>query len=113
MTKLRLKSRQWLVDEKGRIIIGEGRKEILDNIEKTGSINKTSKIMKMSYKGVWSKIKVTEDYLKFRIVETDRKLGSSLTKEGKDLLERYRAMRKKCIEAEEEIFEKTFGGMKK
>jgi molybdate transport system regulatory protein len=72
---LRLKSRHWIVNEEGDIIIGEGRREILENIEKTGSLNKTAKIMRMSYKGVWSKIKVTEEYLQVRIVETNRKGG--------------------------------------
>ena len=50
MAFFRLHSRHWLVDEKGRIIIGEGRMAILENIEKTGSINLTAKMMKMSYK---------------------------------------------------------------
>ena len=40
----------WIqIDEEDHIIIGEGRKTILENIEKTGSINQTAKIMKMSY----------------------------------------------------------------
>ena len=56
MASMALRSRQWLVNEDGSIIMGEGRKEILENIEKTGSLNKTAKVMKMSYKGVWSKI---------------------------------------------------------
>ena len=67
MSSLRLRSRHWIVNEDGDIIIGEGRQEIFEKIEQTGSINKTAKIMKMSYKGVWSKIKATEDYLKLRI----------------------------------------------
>jgi len=58
MGPLRLLSKQWLVDENGEIIIGEGRKEILETIERTGSLNQTAKIMKMSYKGVWSKIRL-------------------------------------------------------
>ena len=109
MTSFKLKSRQWIVDEKGRIIIGEGRLEILDNIERTGSINKTAKLMKMSYKGVWGKIKATEKYLHLTVVDTDRRSGSSLTKEGKKLLEKYRLLKKRCLEAEEEIFNEIFG----
>ena len=50
MGPLRLLSKQWLVDENGEIIIGEGRQEILETIERTGSLNQTAKIMKMSYK---------------------------------------------------------------
>ena len=108
MGTLMLKSRHWLVNEKGEIIIGEGRREILENIEKTGSINKTARLMKMSYKGVWSKIKATELYLNFRIVETDKKRGSSLTKEGKELLKKYDRLKEKCLKADDKIFRTIF-----
>jgi molybdate transport system regulatory protein len=108
MSSLRLRSRHWIVNEDGDIIIGEGRQEILENIEKTGSINKTAKIMKMSYKGVWSKIKATEGYLKLTIVATNKKRGSQLTKEGKELLEKYKTLKKKCLEADDKIFRILF-----
>ena len=108
MVTLRLRSRQWIVDEHDRIIMGEGRMEILKNIEKTGSINKTSKIMKMSYKGAWSKIKATEKYLNARIVNTDRKKGAWLTDEGKILLEKYRLLKERCIEEDNKIFDHIF-----
>ena len=45
MVSLKLRSRQWLVDENDNIIIGDGRREILENIEKTGSLNQTAKVM--------------------------------------------------------------------
>ena len=108
MVSLRLRSRQWIVDEEGHIIIGEGRKTILENIDKTGSINQTAKIMKMSYKGVWSKIKATEGYMKVKIVDADRKRGSQLTKEGKELLEKYAQLKKGCVGADDKIFKTVF-----
>jgi len=101
-------SRHWIVDEDDHIIMGEGRKEILENIEKTGSINQTAKIMKMSYKGVWSKIKATENYLNSKIVDTNKKRGSCLTKEGKDLLKKYIALKEQCRNADDRIFEGIF-----
>ncbi|MCF8146483.1 MAG: LysR family transcriptional regulator [Deltaproteobacteria bacterium] len=110
MPQLRLKSRQWIVDDQDRIIMGEGRKEILETIEKTGSINQTAKLMKMSYKGVWSKIKVTEEYLSLSIVHADRKMGSRLTKEGKELLEKYRRLKEACLEEDNRCFGRIFGG---
>ncbi|MBW1784609.1 MAG: LysR family transcriptional regulator [Deltaproteobacteria bacterium] len=110
MSRIKLKSRQWIVDEQDRIIMGEGRKEILETIERTGSINQTAKIMKMSYKGVWSKIKVTEEYLNLSIVDTDRKMGSRLTREGKELLEKYRLLKKACLEEDNRCFNQIFGG---
>ena len=108
MIPIKLKSRQWIVDEHDRIIMGEGRKEILETIEKTGSINQTAKLMKMSYKGAWSKIKATEKYLKSRIVHTDRKEGTRLTTEGKELLKKYSLLKQKCVEEDNKIFNTIF-----
>ena len=108
MAKLKLRSSQWIVDEHNNIIIGNGRAEILKNIEQTGSINQTAKAMKMSYKAVWSKIKATEKYLDTRIVHTDRKEGSRLSKEGKELLEKYRRLKKECMTVDDKVFSHVF-----
>ena len=104
MAKLRLKSSQWIVDENNNIIIGEGRARILENIEKTGSMNQTAKLMKMSYKAVWSKIKATEKHLNACIVHTDRREGSHLSQKGKELLTKYRLLKAKCLSADDKIF---------
>ncbi len=108
MVELKLKSSQWIVDEHDNIIIGKGRMEILENIENTGSINQAAKIMKMSYKAVWSKIKSTEKHLNTRIVYTDKKNGTCLSKEGKELLEKYKLLKKKCMTADDKIFRSIF-----
>ena len=108
MAKLRLRSSHWIVDQDGNIIIGKGRAEILANIEKTGSINQAAKVMKMSYKGVWSKIKATEKHLNQNIVYADRKEGSRLTRQGKELLEKYKQLEKKCMASDDRIFSKIF-----
>ena len=108
MGSFRLLSKQWVVDENNNIIIGEGRKEIFETIERTGSINQTAKIMKMSYKGVWSKIKATEEHVNMKIVDADRKLGSRLTKEGKELLEKYNSLKKECLKEDDRIFRAIF-----
>ena len=89
MAKLKLKSSQWIVDENNNIIIGEGRAKILENIEKTGSMNQAAKLMQMSYKAVWSKIKATEKHMNVCIVHTDRKDGSRLSQSGEELLKKY------------------------
>ena len=108
MAKLKLRSSQWIVNEHNNIIIGEGRAEILRNIEQTGSINQTAKVMKMSYKAVWSKIKATEKHLETRIVHTDRKEGSRLSREGKDLLEKYRRLKEECMSVDDKLFNRIF-----
>ena len=108
MQKVRLKSRQWLEDSKGNIIFGEGRQRILELVEQTGSINQAAKLMKMSYRGVWGKIKATESHLKKKIILTERRHGSRLTEDGKKLLMNYARLRKDCQEADDKIFHTIF-----
>jgi molybdate transport system regulatory protein len=109
MCTIRLKSRQWLEDRDGNIIMGEGRQRIFELIDETGSINQTAKLMRMSYRGVWGKIKATEEHLNKRIVLTERRHGSRLTEEGKALLKNYRQLKTDCRKADEEIFHGIFG----
>lgn len=108
MLNLTLKSRQWLEDDNGEIIMGEGRQRILELIEETGSINQAAKLMRMSYRGVWGKIKATEQHLKKRIVLTERRHGSCLTEEGKELLRDYRQLKMDCQKADDGIFKKIY-----
>ena len=108
MAKLKLKSSQWIVDEDNNIIIGEGRAKILENIAKTGSMNQAAKMMKMSYKAVWSKIKATEKHINACIVYTDRKEGSRLSENGKELLEKYKLLKTQCMSADDKIFSGIF-----
>ncbi len=108
MVTLNLKSSHWIVDENDRIIIGEGRMKILEHVQNTGSINQAAKMMKMSYKAVWSKIKYTEKHLNAKVVHSDKKMGSRLTKEGKALLEKYRLLKKQCMMADDRIFNNIF-----
>ena len=108
MKKLNLRSSQWIVDEDNNIIIGKGRAEILENIDRTGSINQTAKMMKMSYKAVWSKIKATEKNLNTRIIHADRKEGASPSTNGQELLEKYRLLKNECLSADDKIFSSIF-----
>ena len=104
MAELKLRSSQWIVDEDNNIIIGEGRAKILEHIDQTGSMNQTAKLMKMSYKAVWSKIKMTEKHMNACIVYTDRKAGSRLSEEGKDLLKKYKRLKAQCMSSDDKIF---------
>lgn len=108
MVQIKLKSKHIVVDDRGRIIMGEGRMAILATIEQAGSINQAAKIMKMSYKAMWSKIKSTEKHLGIKVVITDRKHGSRLSSEGKELLEKYRRLKRACREADDALFSDIF-----
>ena len=107
--KLRLRSSQWIVDDDGNIVIGKGRMELLEHIDSTGSINQAAKAMKMSYKAAWSKLKATEAHLNAKIVVADKKQGTHLTPAGRELLARFKALRKACLSADDKIFSEVFG----
>lgn len=108
MVNLKFKSSHWIVDEHDNIILGKGRMEILENIEKTGSINQAAKMMNMSYKAAWSKIKATEKHLNTTIVHADRKEGSHLSRQGKELLEKFRLLKKECMAVDDKLFNNIF-----
>lgn len=105
---MKLKSTQVIVNDAGEIIIGNGRMQILASLNQTGSINKTAKKMKMSYKTAWSKIQTTEKNLGKRVVQADKKTGTRLTPEGHKLLEKFKLLKKSCIQADDAIFKNLF-----
>ena len=101
---MKLRSSQFLVNDDGGIIMGMGRMTILESIDRTRSINKTAKELKMSYKTVWSKIKSTELNFGKPVVLADKKNGTTLTEDGRSLLETYRQLKQRCIQADDIIF---------
>jgi molybdate transport system regulatory protein len=64
--------------------------------------------MKMSYKAVWSKIKTTEKNLNAKIVHADRKNGTHLSREGKELMKKYKLLIKECMASDDNIFDSIF-----
>ena len=108
MENLELRSSHWVVDKNNNIIFGKGRMEILETIERTGSINQTAKALKMSYKTVWSKIKSTEKNLQINVVHSDRKTGTRLTSEGRQLVKMFDQLRGECLAADDQVFETIF-----
>lgn len=105
---LKLKSSQRVVNFDNRIVMAEGRMELLDAIVETGSINKAAKMMGMSYKSAWSKLRTTEAHLNTKIVLSDKAKGTSLTQAGQALLKKYKMMKKKCVTSDDAIFNAIF-----
>lgn len=52
---MKLDGRFWLSKD-GKNFLGSGRIELLEQIEKTGSMNAAAKAMKMSYKAAWERV---------------------------------------------------------
>lgn len=106
--RMRIKSNQLLISDDGKIILGTGRMKILESIERTGSINKTARELSMAYKTVWSKLKSTQENFGEPVVVASRETGTRLTRSGKRLLEQYQALKQRCMEADDGIFEEIF-----
>lgn len=105
---MKLRSSQLIVNDEGGIIMGTGRMIILESIDRTKSINKTAKELKMSYKTVWSKIRSTEKNFGKPVVLADKVQGTQLTEEGRTLLNAYQRLKQRCIAADDGIFEEIF-----
>ncbi len=80
------------------VFFGNGIAELLENIDKTGSLAMACGAMDMAYSKAWKIIKRAEKELNFSLIE--RKAGgqggggSTLTQEGRDFLKRYLSFRK-------------------
>tara|TARA_A100001391_G_scaffold152421_3_gene110242 strand:- start:7835 stop:8209 length:375 start_codon:yes stop_codon:yes gene_type:complete len=79
--------------------IGPGRADLLEGIEKTGSISAAGKAMSMSYKRAWTLVQALNDGAGTPLVETTRggkaQGGAHLTEAGREVLFRYRAIEQK------------------
>lgn len=83
----------WLNKEKGSLL-GHGRIELLELIDRHGSISKAAKAMKMSYKAAWDAVNAMNNLADEPIVsrETGGKGGggTKLTSYGKELIGVYK-----------------------
>ena len=111
-----IRSKIWL-EIKGEPVFGSGREALFKAIDKTGSINKASKDIKMSYRKALSYIQTMEHRYGRRLV--DRKTGglhgggASLTNEGREFLRKYELLEKGVNEMLNRKFIKIFGNSRK
>lgn len=79
--------------------IGPGRADLLEQIDKTGSISAAGKAMGMSYKRAWGLVQALNEGFGQPLVESSRggaeQGGARLTDAGRSVLEHYRAMQNK------------------
>jgi molybdate transport system regulatory protein len=85
------------VEKDGLLVFSDYRAELLDQIARTGSISGGAEKMGLSYRRAWGKIKEIEHNLGMRLVQSEPGGPGGgrtrLTREGEDLLARYRAFR--------------------
>ncbi len=94
--KFHICSKIWIEDDSGKVVFGLGRLIMLESIDRCGSLNAAAKELKMSYRGLWGKIKTTEESIGRPLLK--KKAGgaagggSELTSLAISLIEEFRKM---------------------
>ncbi len=93
MFHVKAKFKVW-IEKNGGVAFAEGRKMLLEAVDRRGSLNAAAQELGMSYRAAWGKIKATEKALgtKLLAVTTGGKGGGGavLTPEAKELITKYR-----------------------
>ncbi|MCF8045646.1 MAG: LysR family transcriptional regulator [Desulfarculaceae bacterium] len=108
-----VRSKVWIVDAVGEVVFGPGRLKILEAVKNTGSIKKASKELNMSYRGVWGRIKATEERLGkpllVRNIGGKAGGGSELTPFALELMERFKMLHRDVADESDRLFDKIVG----
>lgn len=86
-----VKSKIWVEDSEGNVVFGLGRFRILDAVERLGSLQAAAKELKMSYRAVWCRVKVSEDRIGKPLVARQGK-GSRLTVHAERLMKQFKRL---------------------
>ena len=112
--KYRIRSKIWIEDARGKLVLGPGRLKIFDSIQRTGSIHAAAKELGMSYRAAWGRIKATEQRLGTRLlvrsVGGHTGGGSQLTSQAEALVEAFRDMQNHLTDEADKFFDNTFEG---
>lgn len=108
---MKLKSKVWL-EKNNKLIFGEGKSQLLKSIEKTGSLNKASRMMGISFRHAWGYITAIEKRLGFRLIERTKGGrqggGSCLTPAGRDLVQKFDRLASVVNKFADEKFKEMF-----
>ncbi len=96
---MKIKSKIWIETDDG-ILISEGRIQLLKLIESTGSLNKASKQMNISYQKAWKLVDASNKASKEPLIATqvggNKGGGTVITPYGKSLIESYEKINVAC-----------------
>ena len=84
--------------------LGKGVVTLLQGIVDYGSLNQAAKRIGMAYSKAWRIVKETEKGFGFLLINRDGARGSTLTKEGEQLLEIYHSLAEETREFANERF---------
>jgi molybdate transport system regulatory protein len=105
------RSKLW-IERGGEVVLSDWRIELLEAIDRTGSLVKAAEEMRTPYRTAWQRLKETEERLGIRLVQTQSGGadggGSVLTERGHDLVRRYRRFSEGLVELVDRRFRDAF-----
>lgn len=108
---MRPKLKVWVVFG-DRVKFGDGRAELLELIDRLGSIQKAVGRLHMSYRSAWGYLRELEKSAGFKFVERRPGAapggGTRLTERGRRFVARYRRFRRTLDPLVERRFDRTF-----
>lgn len=91
---MRLRTKFWLESESGDFMLGPGTLRLLLAVAEQGSLKAGARLVGLSYRTAWDRLKKAEEGLGFALLERfsggEGGGGSSLTNDALELVERYR-----------------------
>jgi len=105
---VKVNTKVWIEDAEGNYLFGYGVAEILEGIDRLGSIAAVAKAENRSYRYVWGRIRRAEEIVGFKLIETT--LGGSeprrsrLTPRGGQWLKSFMRFRRSVKDAAERYF---------
>ncbi len=108
MSKPRLKMHLRILSDE-QIAFGPGKAELLEAIQRTGSISQAAKSMDMSYRRAWQLVDTMNQCFQSHLVETQtggtHGGGAIVTELGQVILKKFRGMEQQAIQSVATEFE--------
>ena len=83
----------WL-EEDDKVLFGEGRLKLLQSVDEAGSLAGAARLLNMSYRAAWGRLKASEERLGFALVEKrgQGRHAMQLTPAARSLMKRYQEL---------------------
>lgn len=96
---MKIRCKLWL-EKDGKVLFGQGRRELLRAIADTGSLAGAAKKLDMSYRAAWGRLRASEERLGIRLLENagQGRRAATLTPTALALLEWYEKMQARADE---------------
>ena len=95
---LQVKTKTWIANKDGEILFGKGKTQLLECIDKTGSILKAAAMMGINYKKAWVHLDTLQtnagEQLVIKRQGRSENSGTRLTERAKELMKNYEILQK-------------------